>query len=239
MSTFVFNLSDPDPALYSMTDGIVRPNRIAPIQEAIDLAEQDVFWAARGKAIQGYAQVENSLCNLFAGLGDMERKTAIIIFFRIASTDSRTKIIEKLLRAKHGNKLNLFWNPLAKEIDKLGKKRNEIAHWLAAANIILDGKNIMHVGVMLVHPGSEDMGKGDNSQRLLTKELIEYEQKCDEFVRLITMFNLALNSSAQLEDGLQTWLDIFQQPLLYPLPESHPLKRSQQAHGIPPQSSQG
>lgn len=81
-----------------MTDAT--PPTIA-LDEVSRVLDVDPFWAVRAKAIQSYASLEQSLCGLFASLGDIAPPVAGIIFFKISSADSRNKIIEKLFRHKY------------------------------------------------------------------------------------------------------------------------------------------
>ena len=123
-STFL--IGGTDPAHYSLTDGVVRSDKKIDFGDALKLGEQDAIWANRGKAIQSYAILEQALCSLLGDLSEMKRNTAATIFYKIASSDSRNKILEKLLHGKHGKKYNLFWNAYFKELRKIDIKRNEI-----------------------------------------------------------------------------------------------------------------
>ena len=76
MATFLFLIGGEDKELYTMSDGVVRPRREMPLDEVIQWAEKDAIWANRGKAIQGYAQVESSLCSVMADLGGFPQETA-------------------------------------------------------------------------------------------------------------------------------------------------------------------
>ena len=82
------------------------------LEDAIKLAATDEFWALRGKAIQGYANLEQALAMLFAILAGTDSDTANIIFFKITNADARNKIIEKLFQKKLGDQHNLFRNSL-------------------------------------------------------------------------------------------------------------------------------
>ncbi|HEY6336490.1 MAG TPA: hypothetical protein VI113_11465, partial [Alphaproteobacteria bacterium] len=69
-----------------MTDDIVRPDRNIPLEQVQKLAATDPLWANRGKAIQAYASLEQSLCTVFADAGGMKSEVAGIIFFRLTNT---------------------------------------------------------------------------------------------------------------------------------------------------------
>ena len=68
---------------------------------------EDEFWAIRGKTINGYADLEQSLCQLFAFLGGIERDIVGIIFFKITS-HQRNSILDRLFKKKFGDQYSLF-----------------------------------------------------------------------------------------------------------------------------------
>ncbi len=235
ISTFL--LRSPNPAHYSLTDGIVRPTKNIDLGDAIKLGEQDPLWANRGKAIQGYAMLEQSLCFLLAALSGMERNIAEIVFYKITNADARNKILEKLIHEKHGRKYNLFWNEYFRQLHTIDVKRNEIVHWLSAMNVALNTQDVMIVGMTLIHPASLGQKKPPPNQ-ITSSDLIDFATKCEIFSRLSTMF-VGATYDPQMPDAIKrTWLEIFQQLLIYPLPASHPLLiRTQPTPGSQPQSS--
>lgn len=227
----------PHPTLYT-TDGVQREQRNVPLEEIIVWAERDPIWAQRGKAIQGYAQLENALATVLATLGVMPRETALTIFYKIVSTGSRNAILEKLLHKKHGAEFSPFWNEYLKSLRTIDIKRNEIVHWLAAANMGIDEQNIIHAGVTLFQPAAMDnLGA---AQMLMTQDLIDFEKKCGEFSRLASMFSMATNPPAGIDQTVtQPWLDIFRQPFVYPLPANHLLFQQQPVPDNQPQPLPG
>ena len=234
ISTFLFGSTDPKH--YSMTDGIVREDKRTDLGDAIKLAENDPIWALRGKAIQSYAILEQALCSALAELTNMERDNAATIFYRINNADARTRILEKLIRKKHENRFNLFWNSYFKELRPINIRRNEIVHWLSAQNVALNTHGMMIVGVTLIHPGSLGQ-KADAPLQLTSNDLIDFAIKCDIFARLCNMF-LGVTSDRLTGDAATPWLDIFQQPLVYPPPADHPIFRTGPTPDTPPQSSE-
>lgn len=237
MTTFIFHVGGTDPGLYSLRDDTAQADNNIKLDRAIELAEKDPIWAQRGKAIQGYAQLENSLCSLFALIGNIQLAAASTIFYKIVNTGSRTSILEKLMRQKHGTQFNLFWNAFFRELTIIDSRRSEIAHWMAVANVATDTENRLLVGVMLIPP-TGSMIYNENSPNLTLNDLAEFQTKCEVFSRLVNMFTLTTNPAQQLDDDKRaTWLDIFQQPLTYPLPEGHPLNKKPQEPDTPPRSS--
>jgi len=236
MSTFTFLIGSTDPEVYSLTDGVERSDGNIPLDKVIELAEQDPIWSSRGKAIQGYAQLEYSLCRLLEFWGDMSNVTASTVFYKIVSTAARISILEKLLHRKHGSTFNLFWNSLIKELRQIDLKRNEIVHWLAAANAILNDKKVLLVGVTLIPPASVGDNQGQ-PLRITSNDLKVFEKKCDEFARLLAMFAAVSKPLEGFTPELgSAWRGIFQQPLVYPLPEDHLLFRTPPVPDTQPQS---
>jgi hypothetical protein len=236
ISTFL--IGSTNRAHYSLTDGVVRPDKRIDLGDAIKIADQDTIWATRGKAIQGYAMLEQALCMLFADLAGTTHDIALIIFYKITSADSRNKILEKLLHKKHGRKFNLFWNAYFKELHKIDLKRNEIVHWLSAMNAAMNTQDMMIVGIGLIHPASLGQGTPPGTQ-LVPADLTDFAIKCEIFARLCTMFISATSHAEKMGAGAQPWLDIFQQRLIYPLPAGHLLlNQTQSTPGSQPQSSQ-
>ena len=76
---------------------------------------EDEFWAIRGKTINGYADLEQSLCQLFAFLGGIERDIVGIIFFEITS-HQRNSILDRLFKKKFGDQYSLFQNSLTAQL---------------------------------------------------------------------------------------------------------------------------
>src|SRR5580700_8049432 len=114
ISSFILN--SPDPSVYSITDGIPRPDRNIPLDVVIQMVDSSPFWSERGRAIDAYAQLEQSLYQLFASCGEMKRDTAAIIFFKITNSLARNSIIEKFLHKTYGTQYNIFWNSYLKQL---------------------------------------------------------------------------------------------------------------------------
>src|SRR5690242_13362940 len=101
------------------------------------------------------------------------------------------------------------------------EKRNEIVHWLRAMHLALNTQNMMIVGVTLIHPSS--LGDKLPPQNYITSNhLLDFATKCHVFVRLCTMFTI-LSAGRLTGDEAKPRLDMFQQSLVYPLPEGHPV----------------
>lgn len=84
---------------------------------------------ARAAAINAYAGVEQQLLIMFMTLTGLNSEIGGMIFFRIVNTRSRNAMMEELLAAILGKKLDPFQKSLFKIIGYLDSKRNEIVHW--------------------------------------------------------------------------------------------------------------
>jgi hypothetical protein len=102
---------------------------IISLDEAQEQAATDEFWAIRGKAIQSYAGLEQSLARLFSALAGTSQEIGGTIFFRIASADARRNLIGKLFQIKFRQQYNLFRNSLIKQLKPIDDERNQIVHW--------------------------------------------------------------------------------------------------------------
>ena len=195
------------------------------LDDVNSVVNADPIWSLRGHAIQAYANLEQSLCLLFILAGSMANDVGGIIFFRITSTQVRNQILEKLIHQKFGTKYNLFWNSYLKQLRPIDIKRNEIVHWNLVTNIAINNGDAV-IGAELCPPNF--WVHDQNTPSLTVADLSAFMQKCDVFSRAINMFTL-LESGHLRGESLQTWLEIFQQPLVYPLPEGHPLAPKQAA----------
>lgn len=189
--------------------------------EAILLSEKDEFWAVRGKSINSYANLEQSLVRMFALLSETNLEVASIILFRIASADARNKIIEKLFRRKLKDAYNLFRNSLFDQLRPIDRERNEIVHWNAVCKMGHDGEKT--TAEVLLAPAAYASMKPPQFKAI--DELRAFSRKCSFYNRLMTMFcGIVIEQHEDVpETDKQAWLDIFSRPIVYPPQENHPL----------------
>jgi hypothetical protein len=176
---------------------------------------EDRFWSIRGKAIDAYAILEQSLCLLFAHLAGMPLDIAGIVFFKITSARSRSAVLEELLKKRYGAKYNAFWNRYFRDLGQIDRGRNEIVHWLVVETIDTADPTNRIVTLSLM---PRKLLVTDASPKIETSDLMTFIGKCDVFARACSVFTSPLRE-------VGPWPDIFQQPLAYPLPYGHPLTR--------------
>ena len=198
-----------------------------------DSATWDSFHAARGRAIQAYASLEQSLCSLLAKFGGINESVASVIFFKITSSRARDSILEKLLKKQHGATYSVFWNSVTKRVDRISQDRNQIVHWNAAVVVTDNG-----LEMQLIPPNHWEFRL--DSPVLRVDDLADFITECSFLGQLCNKFRMFLGpelAACLNSEQLQTWTDIFQQPLVYPPPSTHPLCQTTPAPETPPPPS--
>lgn len=158
----------------------------------------------RGHAVQAYAALEQSLCELLARLLRTERDVAAVVFYRMVNTRSRNSILEKLLRKREESKYNIFFNSLISHIKALDAERNGIVHWHLVTEIggTGDAPSIAHS----LRPPTFWDSEGDETPQHTLQSLASFIDKGHFLSRLVTMFSLHL----EMEPLGDAWPDIFQ-----------------------------
>ena len=242
MLSFAIIVRDvPHKTLYT-TDGVKRAAKNIELEEVFEWLENDPIWAQRGKAIQSYAELEHALATVMMRAGSMSHETAVTMFYKMTNSQARNATIERLLHKRHKNKFNPFWNGYFKALRSLDIKRNEIVHWVAAANVGISDENIIHTGITLIPPASltEDASEMGTGPSLSTTDLTEFGKKCGEFAQLAVMFAMANDPPPQSDAArMSAWRDMFQKPFQYPLPADHLLFQKASAPGGRPPSPSG
>lgn len=190
---------------------------------------------ARAQAIQAFANLEQALCALFALVGDMSKRTAATIFFRISAFGTRRKIIDDLFRQKFkGRPITAFMASLERGLPAVEQERNEIVHW----TVVNHQRN--HSLSVSLHPPvfwsrAFDQEKGDSKD---ANRLRVFKDKCHFWEIACLKFIDAVNANSGLDQAARAaWFDIFQQPLVYPPQEATLLERTLRELHSPPQSS--
>lgn len=200
------------------------PNNIIDLGEVERKSAEDTFWAIRAKAIQSYANLEQALSRLFAGLSETKMDIAGIIFFRIGAR-ARNTILEKLFKKKFMTEFNLFRNSLFDQLGPIDAERNEIVHWNVVNQVGRDEHGVPAANVTLMPP---TFWSGDGNTPIKDKNaLLEFTAKCNFYARLLNMFcvttGLIAAATPISEADKGPWLDIFAQRITYPPPSTHPL----------------
>ena len=156
----------------------------------IDKGEtHQTFMIARASAIEQYANVEQVLASLFAHLMGVTMDMGGIPFFRMNNARARLMMLERLLKKKHGNEFNLFWNSLAKELGQIDGTRNLIVHWITEKTATSNNER----WTCLV--GANYWDRTENSQKISLDDLYEFILKCDFFYHLVQHFLWVITAS--------------------------------------------
>jgi hypothetical protein len=210
---------------------------IEQMELAIEQAKTDHLWAIRGKAIAAYAGIERGLCELFSFFGGMKPDIGSIIFFRISNPGAIGAIMQDLLVKKYGDKYSVFWKSLDKFIRELVAIRNRVVHWSAAAKWDSDG----YAGLRLMPPDFRNR-KPSMEPSLGVNDLEEFIAKCDFITGLCMLFLMLIQPDMATylhddSDHAKAFRDIFQRPIVYPPPDTHPLFQKPKALETPPPPS--
>jgi hypothetical protein len=171
---------------------------------------------ARAEAIQSYAELEQSLCELFSYLSDTNPAVAGTIYFKITNSRARSDILKKLMNMKHKTTYNLFFNSLIKMVGTIDGKRNEIIHWnmLGLGDSSPTGKPIFRE-MALMPPNYWTIDANTPSYTL--DHLAEFTALCGFLAKTTKGFVDKLNRREVL--GVAS-PDIYRQPLSHPHPLS-------------------
>ncbi|HZE52592.1 MAG TPA: hypothetical protein VE111_04865 [Bradyrhizobium sp.] len=177
---------------------------------------------ARAEAIDAYGGLEISLSRIFADLLGTKPDLAGIVLFRIGNSRARNKMIELLIKRKYGAKFNLYWNSVFKLIGQLDNRRNEIVHWNMSVrpNFGRSGK-LTSATAKLFPPNIWDRRRG--KQSLNERDLFDFVLRCEFAEAAVWSFLTFLvihGGNAKLRAA---WRGIFQQPLVYPPVDDHPI----------------
>lgn len=205
------------------------------LTEAMQKAALDEFWAIRGAAVQAYANLEQSLCRVFAYVSETHPEVAAVIFFKISSPRARYSMIERLLKRKFQDRYVTFWNSVARLLGATDNRRNEIVHWSAINNVALqDGKLVSDLSLR-----QPTYWIAFSAPSLSKADMNEFINRCSFFRRLCNQFWMEMSGQAFTDPERQTWRDICQQEVVYPPPDTHPLSPNYKAPQSPPPASQG
>lgn len=175
-----------------------------------------LFTVGRGTAIQNYAALEHSLCFLMAYLMGTSVQVSSIVFFRIINTRSRTKILSDLVRLKIPQYQD-YWKSMFKLLRSIDETRNKIVHWTAVTKI-----DPPAIRLSLRPP---DFWNGENATEIGVQELMVFANTCNFIQQSVNVFNLAIFQGGVPNQA--SWLEVFQQPVVYPPPSHHPLASKQ------------
>jgi hypothetical protein len=173
----------------------------------------------RGRAIDAFAKLESTLCQILVGLGNLSYQTASTIFYSNISLQPRIEIISALIKEASGDTFNQFWSSVCKIISSLNKQRNKIVHWHSYP--VFDGKqDFKHTECILIHPiiKNEDNKK---VSEVAIHSIQEFSKQATYVSQVLSRFRLCFDNSMpmlQKSDVIKFSSNI----LKYPPPENDP-----------------
>lgn len=216
------------------------------IADAKRQAELVTLHLHRAYAINVYAEVEQSLCNLFSHLLGTTFEWGLIVFYRLTNTHSRNAILEELLRKRYGDKYDAYWNGtpnthprkgMAGLIRQLDQKRNEIVHWRLSV-LFQPGDNSPSLVALKKPDRFTPIMYDQNQPTIKAEDLTAFITKGSFVCRSLNMLLVHANGGLGPTDPLHAvWQQIFQQPASYPPADTNPLSPNWKAPETPPQPS--
>jgi hypothetical protein len=178
---------------------------------------QDVFLISRAVAIQGYATLELSLSFLFSHWLGTSIELGGLVFFRITSKHAINRLLDDLKKKHLNDQYSPFWNSFLSFIRTLDHRRNEIVHWHTVNTINMALPHELASTIALNPP----TGWMTNSTASINEnDLQDFIQRCQFASRLISLFKMLVAGDPTLSEPL---IGIFQQSIVYPPPDTHPL----------------
>ena len=190
---------------------------------------------ARGTAIQAYAYVESCLSSLLARLLKTDYIAAGTVFLYIVNTRSRNAILKDLFKMRFKKKYSKYWQSLMSFISRLDAERNEIVHWHTVINY--EGRRSMPSEPKLMKPDFWNLSRRKKAHTLDTIQ--EFTERCHFVGASLTEFeSLPKRRGKRNGERVNTWREIFSQPIVYPPPRTHPLYQTPQERKTQRESSE-
>ena len=203
------------------------------LSQAMKSKKTVIFYIARSSAIQQYATLEQSLCQLFSSLLGTAQNLGAIVFFKITAARFRLEIIEKLIKKTGKIEYLEYWKGVQVGCNKLDNTRNNIIHWNISTDLNLTEAGTEVTAVSLIAPNFWDF---DMSGAVTLEKLANFASEADFISRSLNIFHSHVFGGLDQGDA---WREIFRKPLVYPPQEGHPLCPSPTEHEPQPSSSQG
>src|SRR5690349_10761218 len=178
------------------------------------------IWPIRGRAIQEYATLEQTLFSLFIHITGIDAAMAGAIFFKQTSSRGRNDTMDKLIIMKYGSKYGKFWNSYFQHLGRIDIEKNNVAHWNMMVKVSF-GRDGNQINEPMLVPASI-WGRHEGSPSMKEDDIKEFMLKCNIYSSLCLKFEL-MSAGAMSDIDKNSWLNIFQQAIVYPLPSGHPL----------------
>jgi hypothetical protein len=215
----------------------------------VQKSNKDELRIARAVALEAYASVESALVVLLARLLNTTNDLAAIVFFRITNTAARNGIIENLLTKIYEDKYDVYWRGqsgggsqkrvpgLFALIQQLDTRRNELVHWHPTSHSSSSGERWTDLRPAYY------WARAPHLNPIKEDELNAFAEKAKFAQKSIFYFTQFISKPPDVFENayghpLETWTQIFQQPIPYPPSSDHPLAPKPKGRPAPDQSSQ-
>jgi len=182
------------------------------LDEVFSDPANEAFMVARAAAIQEYANLEQSLCDLFAYVSGTSPVVAGTIFFAMVNARSRVRVLEQLMKLKHGADYGTFFVSAMKLLPALDQDRNNIVHWHTSVAIHTDEQDEL-AGVAVTLSPPNFWAATDDTPEITLGALLRFCGQCRFVYETLNTFTAGLSGRVPRESA---WLDRHQQPLAYP-----------------------
>jgi hypothetical protein len=197
----------------------------------------------RASAIASYTVLEASMCHLFTSATGMDQRRGGLVFFRMVNAKSRLTVLETLWNEQIGPEFKPFTKAVLNRLRRLDGIRNQIVHWSVVQTVSMSNGTLDLQGAVLdAHLQRPDYWwQTEKSTTLTIQDILDFGHEAQTESRALNVFPIVAYphlSYPEMAAAFESWRDIFLQPLLYPLPEGHPLYTPREVWRNPLQPSQ-
>lgn len=180
----------------------------------------DLINIERGRALNAFTKLESYLCWILKEAGNLEHKTASIIFYSNTSFQPRIKIISAILEEFFENKFEIFWTSTCEILSSLNKQRNKIVHWHSYP--VYNEKQVPEdTKFILLSP---HMAEKDKFSELSTHNIREFIKKTNYVTSVLHIFRSCFDNA---NPAIQKYdIEFFSKhKLTYPTSKDDPFKK--------------
>lgn len=159
-----------------------------------NLFDDTAFFAAIGRAVSSWAEVEDGLYGLFHVALGADDTASGTMYFALSGFAKRLDVTGQLLRKRHhGAPELIYWKTLSTALTRLAEQRNRIAHSPVNANLMLDASGELYFGGLSVVASPLKVGlTGAKS----------HAHNLDELEQLYVAFSVGLQEVNEFADHL-------------------------------------
>ncbi len=157
-------------------------------------SEEDEFYAALGRAISEFAEVEDQLYVLYGEIMKPQIWKISSATYHVSKTfDNKRELVRTALEASYDSEINEYtelhnaWKKIDNDLQEAGKKRNKIAH----LPVVDTYGEPLHIRPSFFN--AKSMMKGDYRKADFNYDLAKLQQLRNEFNKLVGDIRLFVN----------------------------------------------